>query len=57
MIVCLGFPENLKSSYFKQGVSEMVMNCQLHKMMKDGYVRILGLHSGLITSAQFYIDL
>ena len=57
MIACLGFPENLKSSYFKQGVSEMVMNCQLHKMMKDGYVRILGLHSGLITSAQFYIDL
>ena len=57
MIVCMGFPENLKSSYFKQSVSEMVMNCQLHKMMKEDYVRILGVHSGLTTSVQFYIDL
>ena len=56
MIVCMGFPENLKSSYFKQSVSEMVMNCQLHKMMKEDYVRILGVHSGLTTSVQFYID-
>ena len=57
MIVCMGFPENLKSSYFKQSVSEMVMNCQLDKMMKEDYVRILGVHSGLTTSVQFYIDL
>ena len=57
MIVCMGFPENLKSSYFKQSVSEMVMNCQLHKIMKEDYVRILGVHSGLTTSVQFYIDL
>ena len=57
MIVCMGFPENLKSSYVKQSVSEMVMNCQLQKMMKEDYVRILEIHSGLTTSVQFYIDL
>ena len=55
MIVCMGFPENLKSSSFKQIVSEMVMNCQLHKMMKNGtYVRIWGVHSGLTTSLQIF---
>ena len=55
MIVCMGFPENLKSSSFKQIVSEMVMNCQLHKMMKDGtYGRIWGVHSGLTTSVQIF---
>ena len=26
-------------------------------MMKEDYVRILGVHSGLTTSVQFYIDL